>query len=157
MSSRRTAQEGRLRAHLVRRAIETDAPLLAAALHRYATAERIAWEDLARTLDCTLDDLNGIAICRPPRAGRFVEDVQAIADGHVNADRLLRLLRRLQVLETLAGRTQEASDSFLSLPAEPGVLLAARDREEDALDSTENAPGPSSAPDTKTATEAEDG
>src|SRR5205085_8292872 len=78
-SAGRTARDRRLIAGLVRRAISTGVPLLAKGLDRYATAEGLSWEELARSLGGTPDDLNQVALCRPPRPECFVEDTQAIA------------------------------------------------------------------------------
>jgi hypothetical protein len=143
------AYERRLRAGLVRRAIETDAPLLASRLHRYAAAEGMTWAELALSLDGTADGLNQVAICRPPRPESFVADVEAIAADYVAADRLLLLLRRLQVLEALADPANETSGSQ---ETEMGhaTLLAARDRENEPDADVELGAStpPSFAPDT---------
>jgi hypothetical protein len=89
---------------MVRRAIETDAPLLAAALHRLAIAEKLLWEELAVSLDCVEDDLNRLACCKPPRSERYDDDVRAIAAAcGIAMDRLLPLLGRLCLPESGAG------------------------------------------------------
>ena len=117
-----------MRARLVQRALETDAPLLAAPLHAYAQAEGLDWAALAAALGCAPDDLNRIALCRPPRPARFVEDTHEVAAGCADPDRLLSLLRRLQILDTFrADRAAESHAAYHSAQA----LLAARDREED--------------------------
>lgn len=121
------AKERRLRTRLVRRAIETDAPLLAAQLHRYAHNERISWAELARRLGAEEDGLNRIACCYPPREEQFLADVEAIAQhAGVETARLLPVLRRLQVTEALADRAAETRAAYLA----DQTLLAARDREE---------------------------
>ena len=114
MNTRTTACERRLLAQFVRRAIQSEAPLLAHALHHYAVAEGMTWMQLACDLGCTTDDLNQIAICGPPRAESFVADVEAIAADYVDAERLLPLLRRLQVLAVFADRGIETADVWLT-------------------------------------------
>ncbi|HZO91995.1 MAG TPA: hypothetical protein VFB38_27000 [Chthonomonadaceae bacterium] len=120
------AQARRFRAQLVRRAIETDAPLLAAILDRYSRAEGMDWAALAQSLDCTVDSLNRVALCRLPRPDRFVEDVRDIAGDYADPDRLAPLLRRLQVLDAFAAHSAVET----ATPAADQMLLAARDREE---------------------------
>jgi transcriptional regulator with XRE-family HTH domain len=123
----RHAKERRLRALLVQRAIETDAPLLAARLHRYAQREGISWAELAHRLGTEEEGLNRIACCYPPRTELFVADVEAIAQvGGVETDRLLPILRRLQVTEALAERAAETRGAYVTDQS----LLAAREREE---------------------------
>jgi hypothetical protein len=120
-------KERRLRALLVRRAIETDAPLLAARLNRYAHNERISWAELARRLGAEEYGLNRIACCYPPREEHFLADVEAIAQtGGVETARLLPVLRRIQVTEALADRAAETRGAYTT----DQTLLAARDREE---------------------------
>lgn len=121
------AKERRLRALLVRRAIETDAPLLAARLNRYAQSEGISWAELARRLGVEEDGLNRVACCYPPRGEQFLADAEAIAQtGGVETARLLPVLRRLQVTEALADRAAETRAAFTV----DQTLLAAREREE---------------------------
>jgi hypothetical protein len=134
MTSHATAQERRLRAWLVQRAIETAAPLLAAPLDAYAQAEGMDWMALANSIGCAPDDLNRIALCRAPRAARFVEDVHEIAEGCADPDRLLPLLRRLQILETF--RADRAAESHAAYQ-DDHTLLAARDRT-DGAEQSEN-------------------
>jgi hypothetical protein len=114
-------------ARFVQRAINTDAPLLAAPLHHYAVAEGLSWEQLAALLDCSTDVLDAVAMCRPPRADTFLTDVIAIADGQVDTTKLLNLLRRIQVLHSF-----QTPDPMLQIGAQPmeRTLLAALDREE---------------------------
>jgi hypothetical protein len=120
--------ERRLRARFVHRAIETAAPLLATALHRYATTEGMTWAELAQSLDCSIDALNQIAICRPPRPEHFVADVEAIAADYIDVDRLLPLLRRLQVIAAFVEHAVRTSEQQQT-KQERVTLLAARDRE----------------------------
>ena len=125
------SQNRRFRAQLVRRAVETlapDAPLLAPQLARHIQAEGLTWPELAASLGTTSDGLNHIALCRPPRPDSFAADVEAIAGDYVAPDRLLNLLRRLQIMEAFASHAAEAS--AYDARATGGMLLAARDRKE---------------------------
>ena len=124
------AYERRLRAQFVRRAGQTDAPLLAPALRRYALAEGQTWAELSQALGCSVDALNQIALCCPPRTESFVADVEAIAAGYADPDRLLTLLRRLQVFNAFAEHAVEALSDQNAEP-ERSTLLAARDRDEE--------------------------
>jgi hypothetical protein len=69
-----------LRANFVRRAIETNAPLLAAPLARFAEAQRLTWAELAESLGVSETSLDRLACCKPPRPDRFEEDVEALAE-----------------------------------------------------------------------------
>jgi hypothetical protein len=130
---RTSSWEDEFTTRLVRKAIETDAPLLASSLHRYTVAEGLTWETLAEALGCTVPALNTIALCRPPRAESFLADVEAIADQHIDPERLLSLLRQLQILEAFQTTGQTSSDLA---GQDQRVLLAALDREEDTSDAT---------------------
>jgi hypothetical protein len=146
-----TARERRLIDGLVRRAIATDAPLLARDLSRYAAAEGMSWEALARQLGGTPDGLNRVALCRPPRPERFAEDAKTIAAGHVDADRLLALLRRIQVLGAFHGFPEATARQGDRRDEARGVLLAARDHEEGeeaAPEAEDTAPGEEPGPET---------
>jgi hypothetical protein len=112
----------------VRRAEETEAPLLATQLRRYAASEGQSWDELAHSLGGTAEALHQVALCGPPRAEHFGEDVAAIAADHVDADRLLALLRQIQVLGAFRGFPAVSSTRHAS--AGHGMLLAARDKEE---------------------------
>ncbi len=114
------------RSRFVLRAAQTRAPLLAAALTQYAADEGISWAELAQSLHCTSEQLDAVAMCLPPRSESFVADAAAIAEGYVDADRLLALLRRLQVLNIFRSTPllQAADSSPQSV-----TLLAAQDRE----------------------------
>ena len=119
----------RLIAGFVQHAAAVDAPLMSRMLHRYAELERLSWQELANTMECTTEALDMVALCRPPREDRFLEDVEEIARGLVDPDRLIAVLRQVRALEILA----TGSD----LPAvatgySNGLLMAARDRESPA-------------------------
>lgn len=119
------AENRRLRAQFVRRAIAAKSNLLAYSLHRYAMDEGMNWDQLARSLNVDTDALNQVALCPPPRNDRFMADVEEIAANYVDADLLLPLLRRLQVHEALRNTTP--TEELGWQPAH--TLLAARDKE----------------------------
>lgn len=114
---------------LVQRAINTEAPLLARDLGAYATSEGLTWDGLARVLGGTPDGLNQVALCQPPRPACFADDVKAIAGDHVDADRLLAVLRQLQVLGAFSGFPEAAAPALRAVGEGLGVMLAARDHE----------------------------
>jgi hypothetical protein len=136
---KRSAIERRLIEGFVRRAADTQAPLLAAPLRRYAIREGLSWEELARSLGGTTEGLDQVALCHPPRSERFVEDVAAIAAGSVEADRLLLVLRRIQVLGSFTGFP--AASMARPSDVASGLLLAARDRGEAEREAREDGEG----------------
>ena len=139
MSYDKSAAAQRFRANMVRRAIAQRVPLLALPLSRYAQAEELTWQRLAASIGCSEDDLNRIALCSPPRQSHFVDDVQAIAESRADFDRLLPLLRRLQILDAWSAEraAEERAAYQTETPTAEQMLLAARDREE----AQENADG----------------
>lgn len=85
-----------LRAIFVRRAIETEAPLLAPALHRHAHSHGISWADLASSIGCTEDGLNRLACCGPPRRDQLESDLLLLVDASgADRDGLQQLLEQL--------------------------------------------------------------
>lgn len=114
------------KSRFVLRAVQTHAPLLATMFAQYTEDEGITWEALAQSLQCTPEQLDSVAMCCPPRPKSFVADVTAIAEGYIEVDRLLNLLRHLQVL----GIFREVPHiQTVSSPSQSITLLAAQDRE----------------------------
>jgi hypothetical protein len=103
--------------------VAADPFFLASALAVYAHSEELDDVGLARRLGCSLEQLPLVRLCRAPRgdhAGRR-EDVASIA-GHygLDEDALLEAVKRALVIQRLQGVA----------PAQGGMLMAARDRED---------------------------
>jgi hypothetical protein len=82
-----------LRAIFVRRAIETNAPLLAPALHQHAHLHGLSWTELASSIGCTEDGLNRLACCGPPRQDQPESDLLLLAEASgADRDKLRQLL-----------------------------------------------------------------
>ena len=85
-----------LRSLFVRRAIETNAPLLAAALSRYSDSQNLTWAELAASLGASEISLDRLACCKPPRPDRFEEDLAALAEAsEIDASALRELVSKL--------------------------------------------------------------
>jgi hypothetical protein len=105
------------------RRVQDDPFFLASALADYARSEELDEGGLAAVLDCSIDTLNRLRLCRRP--GLVVDAFQADAGRiaarfGVSTDTLAEIIRRSDVLVAL--RRAGA--------AEVGLLAAARDREE---------------------------
>jgi len=104
----------------------TDDPFfLASALQAYAHSEHLNDDALARALECSLETLALLRLCRMPRhePASFREDVVRIASRFgVQVDRLAEVVRRANALDAL--RRAVAKDR--------GLLMAARDRQDGA-------------------------
>jgi hypothetical protein len=105
------------------RRVENDQFFLASALADYARSEELDEGGLATVLDCSIDTLNRLRLCRRPRpaGAEFQADLTGIAARFgLKADTLAQIVRRADVLVAL--RRGSASES--------GLLAAARDRDE---------------------------
>lgn len=89
---------------------------------RCCQAEGASDDDLALELDCSIDTMRWLSLCRAPSRARFAEDVEQIAARfNVSVHRLAGLVRRADALEALqAGHKDPSSE----------LHLAARDRQE---------------------------
>lgn len=108
--------------HIASRASK-DSAFLGHSLRLYQEANGLGDQALAKFLECDVDTLPRISLCRhPAMAGpRAAGAVRRIADFvPCNATQLLRLLRETAALGALKIVTKKASA--------PAVLLAARDR-----------------------------
>lgn len=93
-------------------------------LMRYAELEGVREADLLERLEADKEGFLRLHLCKRPRGERFVQDVQAIA-GHVgvSAGALAMVLRRVEVIETMAGGASAEAPSVSR-----GMLMAARAR-----------------------------
>ncbi|ATB34437.1 hypothetical protein [Melittangium boletus] len=94
----------------------------------FETAHRIEGkspEDLAAELDCSLETLDWLALCRRPEEDRFAEHLRIITDRFNLAPLpLVRLIRRVESLAAFSRRDEGEARSG-------STLLAARDRSDD--------------------------
>ena len=106
------------------RRVRDDPFFLASALQDYARSERLDRQALADVLACPVEALAPLGLCRRPRPDPplFRRDVDRIAARFgSDADALAEIVRRA---DALAGLRRAAT-------GERGLLMAARDREED--------------------------
>lgn len=111
------------------RRVGRDPFFLAAALDAYARSERLDERGLARALGCAPATLTPLRLCRRPRPepAAFRADVERIAGRFgVDAATLAQLVRRADALDGLRGGTASGVGRD-----DAGLLLAARDREDD--------------------------
>jgi hypothetical protein len=104
------------------RRVESDPFFLAGLLAEYARSESLDDIGLAAILDCELEALTAIRLCRAPRPDRdgFRQDVDQIAARFgLDADRLTAVVRRGETLRRLRS----------AAPSGHGFLAAARDGE----------------------------
>jgi len=123
-------------AALARRA-QADPFFLAWALKEYASDEGLDEPGLATLLGCPVETLGPLGLCRRPRPApsRFHQDVDQIAARFgVKAAVLAEIVRRADALAAMRRHIE----------SERGLLMAARDREEqatgDATRQTEDEP-----------------
>jgi len=101
------------------RRLEGDPFFLACALKGFARSEQMDDTALATALRCSPETLTMLRLCRAPELDRFKADIDAIvARFNVDADVLVRAVRRGQALVSLQSRQLEQTG---------GMLLAARD------------------------------
>lgn len=94
---------------------------------RYRQLEGRSEEALAAELGCTQDTLHWMSLCRRPEEPHFEEQATAIATRfQVELLPLVQVLRRVQVLDSVAARMREVPEV-----ARPVIQVAARDRAKD--------------------------
>jgi orotate phosphoribosyltransferase-like protein len=92
-------------------------------LSHLAELEGTSNRELATELNCDPATVQWLFLCRSPSSERFAQDVERIASHFsLDAKRLAGLVRRADAVMALAASGHNASE---------GILLAARDREED--------------------------
>lgn len=118
------------------RRVEGDDFFLASALADYARSEGLDEHGLAAALGCPTATLGPLRLCRRPRPApaAFRDDIDSIATRFaVRADVLSAIVRRSDALSRLRRPTAGGR----------GLLMAARDRDDDraGADRTEGEPG----------------
>jgi len=102
---------------------------LARVFKDYEKLENINMLGLARYLECNLETLTRLALCRRPTSddpSRFKSDIKQISQHfNIDADKLASLVR---YADTMKGFTE--SPQLTEQISEHGVLLTARDQEE---------------------------
>jgi len=107
--------------HAARRSSER-AWTLGSALDEYRRSEGLTREQLSLLLDCSLDSLAWLSLCRRPAPEQFAEDVSMIAERfQIDASRLAQVLRRVDAVAVLR--------RAVNMQEEDPLLLAARDRD----------------------------
>lgn len=102
--------------------------LLISSLSLWMESESQTPEALAQFLGTDATGLSRLALCRPPRQSAYIEDIEVIAGySGCRIEPLRHLLRRLEVLTTLAGSAPTTGQ--LPNSVTQAILLAARDRE----------------------------
>lgn len=103
--------------------IRKDDYFLGKFIAEYEALNNMSDLQLAKYLECSLDALNRLALCRMPDdiENQFQQDVRRISEfAECNTDRLISLIREINALKALRGKQ--------STHADPTLLLAARDR-----------------------------
>lgn len=93
------------------------------AFSEYQDMNKLSDKDLARLLECSLEKLDRLALCRLPKDEDkdFQENIKEIADyASCNAEQLLKILREVLSIITIRKTSQ------VNAPVE--YLMAARDR-----------------------------
>ena len=109
---------------------------LATTLQEYQQSNQLGDEAFAALLGCQVDDLARLALCRRPASEQqaFMRDIEHLAQRfHLRADRLASIIRHVDALASL--RHQLNTNQQV---AHEGLLAAARDRENESENSTEN-------------------
>jgi len=101
----------------------TDVFFLGKAFAEYQAMHGIDDRKLAKMLQCTIEAVARLALCRRPddQAAKFRQEAQRIATfASCNAEQLVQLLREVAAVASLREEGSEASSQ--------GLLMAARDR-----------------------------
>ena len=103
----------------------TDRFFVGWSLAQYRTFHDIDDQGLAQFLECDIEHINRLSLCRQPddQGDQFQEQVRRIAGlGACSPDRLVRLMREVAAFSALQKDSQERQGS---------MLMAARDRKEE--------------------------
>jgi len=110
---------------------------LASVLQAYQAAHRLDNTMLADLLNCAVDDLPRLALCRRPVADQstFIADIEHLARRfQLNGDQLAMIIRQVDALQALRQHLDTAGSALR-------LLRAARDREDLADTSQEDSDG----------------
>jgi hypothetical protein len=131
------------------RRLRQEPAFMAHLLRRYMDQERLDEQQLAMQLGLAAPALNRLALCYIPRSdpAHFSSDLMRIANTTgANAMELLWIVRKvaaLQALQDMPAPQEEPNPDAAPIPiTRPGLLAAARDREEDAADHETGDPPP---------------
>lgn len=103
----------------------TDRFFVGWSLAQYRTFHGLDEQDLAQFLECDIEHINRLSLCRQPddQGDQFQEEVRRIAGfGACSPDRLVGLMREVAAFSALQEDTQERQGA---------MLMAARDRKEE--------------------------
>jgi len=109
---------------------------LAGILREYQQANQLDDEALAKSLGCHINDLPRLALCRRPATEQkvFIQDIEHLARRfHLHWDQLASAIRQVDSLRAL----RQQLTSTRNAQQMPGILRAARDRDQDSADSLE--------------------
>jgi len=123
-------------AHAAQRAVQHEF-FLAGILHEYQQANQLDDEGLAKFLGCHINDLSRLALSRRPALEQkaFIRDIEHLAQRfHLNGDQLAIIVRQVDSLRAL--RQQLTSNR--KVQQMEGILRAARDRDPDREDESED-------------------
>jgi hypothetical protein len=108
---------------------------LANTLQVYQRIHHLDNETLAALLECQVDDLPRLALCRRPvtEQQEFTRDIALLAHRfHLQADQLAAIIRQVDTLHTW-----QQHMPFHQQTTSPGLLAAARDRDDIDNETTE--------------------
>jgi hypothetical protein len=123
-------------ARAVQRAVSHEF-FLAGVLREYQQANQLDDNALAVLLGCHLNDLQRLALCRRPamEQNAFIKDIEHLAQRfHLHDDQLAIVIRQVDSLRAL----RQQLTSTRNAQQMPGILRAARDRDQESADSLED-------------------
>jgi len=103
---------------------------LASVLEAYRQMNDMSSEEFARFLGCSQEDVVRLALCRRPIAHSptFLSDIDHLARRFAfPGERLIQIIREVDAIQALR-------DHFNAVQEKKHLLMAARDREDDASD-----------------------
>jgi hypothetical protein len=110
---------------------------LAGILHEYQQANQLDDDALAKLLGCHQNDLPRLALCRRPAIEQkaFIQDIEHLAQRfHLHGDQLAIIIRQVDSLRALRQQLTSTRDAQQM----PGILRAARDRDQESEETLED-------------------